>query len=482
MQIKRASGVLMHISSLWGNYSCGSFGKEALEFIDFLSDGGFSYWQVLPFCTPDEFHSPYKSLAAFGGNPYFIDLEKLASDGLLTRGELDGAKQKTPYSCEFDRLDAERMPLLRKAAERADRCLRAEVENFASENPYLDKACLFMAQREANGGKEWQEWTVKEPDGEELFFRRFLEYEFRTQWHEIRAYAHKKGIKLVGDIPIYVALDSADVWANRDQFLLDARDRPTAVAGVPPDYFSADGQLWGNPLYDWDKMKKDGYEWWRARLHLMYELFDGVRIDHFRGLESYWSIPAGETTAKNGKWVKGPGKDFIDAVKSITDPEKNFVIAEDLGEITPEVEELVNYSGFPGMRVLQFAFLGGDNPHLPHNYINGCVAYSGTHDNNTLLGYVWEQSDAERREMLDYIGYTDKNWDACYDTILRTMYRSSAGLVMFPIQDLLGYGSDTRLNVPGRTDGNWLYRITKEQLSGIDTSHFRRFSELYKRK
>lgn len=482
MKIKRAAGVLMHVSTLWGDFSCGSFGKEALEFIDFLTECGFSYWQMLPFCNPDEFNSPYRSLSAFGGNPYFIDLETLSREGLITASELGAARQMTPYICEFDRLSRERLPLLRKASLRADVFMREKIAEFISENKYIAQVCLFMALRRANGDKEWFKWTIDTPDKDELFFRQFLEYEFLTQWQNVRAYAKKRGVKLIGDIPIYVSLDSADVWANKEQFQLDEKNRPTSVAGVPPDYFSADGQLWGNPLYDWDKMKQDGYAWWCARLSRMYELFDGVRIDHFRGLESYWSVPATEKTARNGKWEKGPGKDFIDAIKNITDPRKNFVIAEDLGVITPFVEELVEYSGFPGMRVFQFAFLSGDNPHMPHNYINNCIAYSGTHDNNTLLGYVWEQNEGERREMLDYIGYTDKNWDSCYPTIIRTLYRSAAGLVIFPIQDILGYGSDTRLNTPGRAVGNWLYRIKKEQLSGIDKARYRRLSELYKRK
>ena len=481
MQIKRSSGVLMHISTLWGDYSCGTFGREALEFIDFLKKGGFSYWQVLPFCRPDEFASPYKSLSAFGGNPYFISPEELMRKGLITKDELDAAKQKTPYSCEFDRLSRERLPLLRRAAGRVSPELREKIEKFVAEDKYIEQVCMFMALRKANGEKEWQEWTVKVPDADELFFCEFLEYEFFTQWKKVKDYAEKNGIKIIGDVPIYVSSDSADVWANKEQFLLDERNRPTAVAGVPPDYFSKDGQLWGNPLYDWDAMKKDGYAWWRARMKRMFSLFDGVRIDHFRGLESFWSVPADAKTAREGKWVKGPGKDFVDAIKADMDEKKNFVIAEDLGDITEDVTKLVDYSGFPGMRVFQFAFLGGDNPHMPHNYVNNCIAYSGTHDNNTLLGYVWEQNEGERREMLDYIGYTDKNWDACYPTIIKTLYRSSAGLVILPIQDILGYGSDTRLNTPGKAEGNWLYRITKEQLSGVDISRYKRYSELYKR-
>ena len=273
----------MHVSSLYGDYSVGSFGKEAKEFIDFLAESGFSYWQVLPFCMTDECNSPYKSLASFGANPMFIDLPTLFARGLLTKGELDGAKQKSPYLCEYSRLSEERLPLLRKAAARVSEFEKKRVAEFLTERPYLAKAAEFLALREANGGALWSEWTVTEADSDELFFWQFIQYEFFTQWMGVKDYAHEKGVKIIGDVPIYVALDSADVWAEPEQFLLDARNRPTAVAGVPPDYFSEDGQLWGNPLYDWKKMKADGYAWWARRIEYMLTLFDGVRIDHFRG-------------------------------------------------------------------------------------------------------------------------------------------------------------------------------------------------------
>lgn len=476
--IKRSSGVLMHVSSLWGDYSVGSFGCEAREWIDFLKESGFSYWQVLPFCLPDEFNSPYKSFSAFSVNPYFIDLPTLCEAGLLTREELLAAKQKTPWGCEFDRLREERMELLALAASRVRD--RAPVERFLEEHPQVALFCRFMAIKASNGGKEWNEWTQEEPDPKVLWLWQFTQYEVCRQWLELKKYANERGISIIGDIPIYVAYDSSDVWANQELFKLNKARRPSSVAGVPPDYFCEDGQLWGNPLYDWKRMKQDGYAWWRERMSFMLELFDGVRIDHFRGLESYFSIPAKEKTARNGVWKKGPGMSLIKALRPLC--EEKLIIAEDLGDITPAVRELVEKSGFPGMRVLQFAFLGDDgSPHLPHNYDNHCIAYTGTHDNNTLLGYVWDQDDATRQKIMRYCGF-EGDWDACYDAILRMMMGSHAGLLMLPVQDLLQYGSDTRINTPGKGDGNWSYRVTREQLMRVSKEKFYDWNRLYGRR
>jgi len=476
--MKRASGVLMHVSSLWGDYSEGSFGNAAKEWIDFLADCGFSYWQTLPFCLPDEYNSPYCSLSTFSVNPFFIDLPSLAEEGLLTEAELAEATQKTPYACEFSRLARERMDLLEKACQRFVGW--DAVDSFFEAHPRTADFCRFMALRAANDNRPWQEWTVAREDRSVLRLWRFTQYIFFRQWKEIKAYANEKGISVIGDIPIYVALESSDVWAAPEQFLLDRENKPMGVAGVPPDYFAADGQLWGNPLYDWKKMKEDGYSWWKDRIRFMCELFDGVRIDHFRGLESYYSIPAGETTARNGKWVKGPGMSLIRALKEVAG--EKLLIAEDLGDITPAVHKLVKNSGFPGMRVLQFGFLGDPgSPHLPHNYDNHCIAYTGTHDNNTLLGYIWELDDATRRKVLSYCGYYGEDWDRGYDAILRTVFQSHAGLLILPVQDLLLYGSDTRLNKPGTSDDNWSYRITKEQLASIDRNKFLIWNRLYGR-
>lgn len=476
--MRRSSGVLMHVSSIWGEYSSGSFGEEAFEWIDFLSDCGFSVWQVLPFCLPDEYNSPYKSYSAFSGNPFFIDLPLLYKSGLLTAEELGEAKQKTEYNCEFDRLKKERFELLKKASKRFED--KTSIEKFFISHRETERFCEFMALRASNGDKPFGEWSNTDVDKETLDAWRFIQYIFHKQWADVKSYANKRGISVIGDVPIYVSYDSADVWADPKQFKLDKTGAPTGVAGVPPDYFCEDGQLWGNPLYDWNKMKADGFSWWKQRMRYMTELFDGVRIDHFRGLESYYSIPADAKNAKNGKWIKGPGMALIKELRSVC--ADKLIIAEDLGEITPKVKKLVDDSGFPGMRVLQFAFLGEENSiHLPHNYPENCVAYTGTHDNNTLLGYVWEIDESTRRKLFAYCGYTGGDWDNCYEAIMRTMFASHAGLLMLPVQDLLFYGSDTRFNTPGKSDGNWSYRLTRDQLKNIDRARLREWNRIYGR-
>ncbi len=475
--LKRGSGVLMHVSSLWGAYGIGSFGKSAKEWIDTISSMGFSYWQVLPFCLPDDYNSPYKSFSAFSINPYFIDLDLLFDQGLLLKEELNLALEESPYLCEFERLKKERLPLLKKASERFTDW--DKVKEFLKENPHTEKFCLFMALKEANQNKHWTDWETDSFNESTLKAWQFIEYVAFTQWLNIKAYANKKGVGIIGDIPIYVSDDSCDVWSEKGNFLLDKKGKPQSVAGVPPDYFCEDGQLWGNPLYNWPKMKKDGFSWWKDRMAFMCKLFDGVRIDHFRGLESYFAIPANEKTAKNGKWVKGPGMAFINAIKTVT--KDKLIIAEDLGDITPEVHALVEKSKFPGMSVLQFGFLGDDNsPHLPHNYKNNLVSYTGTHDNNTLLGYMWENDEQTKEKILDYFGYNG-DWNSCYDAILRTMFQSGAGLVILPVQDLLLYGSDTRLNKPGNACDNWAFRITKEQIDTINKEKFFKWNKQYAR-
>ena len=490
MNLTRSSGVLMHITSLPSDYSVGCFGKEALDFIDFLSDCGFTWWQVLPFCVADDCNSPYKSYSAFGGNPYFIDLRQLRDEGLLTDLELTVVKQDTPYSCEYEKLRDTRLSLLRLASTRLDEGGKAEVLAFIEEHPYLKQFCDFMALRYANSDTPWYEWRIDTPHKSEYVAWAFMQHRFMTQWAKVRTYANEKGIKIMGDMPIYVAYDSCDVWANRDLFQLDSEGAPTHVAGCPPDYFSEDGQLWGNPLYDWNRMKQDNFAWWSARMAHMLSLFDGVRIDHFRGLESYWSIPATATTAKAGKWVKGPGKPFIKRMHEVADEatqksgQTALIVAEDLGESTPALRKFVSDSGFPNMRVIQFGFDGDvANTHLPHNYNQASVAYTGTHDNNTLLGFIWELDDVTRRQVLDYCGYTQEHWDTpeAYRAVIRTLFRSVSSLAMLPIQDVLGYGADTRMNIPGLPEGNWRYRVTKAQLDAIDKAYFRHLNQLYGR-
>jgi len=476
----RKSGVLLHISSLPGDYSIGSFGREAYRFVDFLAESGFSYWQVLPFCMPDECNSPYKSHSSFGANPYFIDLELLWQEGLITREELDSARGNGPYLAEYERLKKERIPLLMKAAERCDRKMREEIDTFMKENPELYEASLFFSYRKANLNEHWRNWNVEICEKKVLFGWEFIQYKFFTQWQKVKKYANSKGIEIIGDIPIYVAFDSADVWSDTEQFLLDGADLPTSVAGVPPDYFSLDGQLWENPLYNWKQMKKDGFGWWKRRIEYMLTLFDGVRIDHFRAFESYWSVPFGAKSAKEGKWVKGPGRAIINAIKEVA--KDKLIIAEDLGHITPAVHSLLKYSRMPGMRVVQFAFLGDENSiHLPHNFDKNCVAYTGTHDNNTLLGYIYELDAENRKRLFDYFGFSGESFTDAVRHIVRALLASTADTVIIPIQDLLVYGCDTRMNTPGVANGNWAYRVTREQLSEIDRESMRYYNKLYGR-
>lgn len=475
---ERKSGVLMHISSLFGDYGIGSFGEGAKEFIDFLKECGFTYWQTLPFCMADDCNSPYQSYSAFGGNPYFIDLDILFKKGLITAEELESQKQSTPYSCEYSRLYHTRFDILLKAGKRAQN--KSEINEFIEKNKYLKDFCEFMGRKAANGGKPWYEWENDSIDNATFEMWKFIQFEFFAEWNEIKKYANEKGIKIIGDVPIYVALDSSDTWGNPQYFMLDRDNVPTSIAGVPPDYFCEDGQKWGNPLYNWEEMKKDGYKWWCDRISHMLTIFDGIRLDHFRGFESYWSIPNGAKTAKEGEWKKGPGIELCEKFKEIAGDK--LIIAEDLGDIDDNVRKLVKDSGFPGMNVFQFGFFGDTKSnHMPHNYKENSVSYTGTHDNNTLLGYLWELNENERREMLFYCGYESEDWERGYNNILKTVFESHSGLVIFPIQDLLGYGSDTRLNIPGKADGNWQFRITKDQLNTIDKEKFKKYNRIYGR-
>ncbi|MBP5209945.1 MAG: 4-alpha-glucanotransferase [Clostridia bacterium] len=471
--MERTAGVLAHVTSLPNGYGCGGFGDECLRFVDFLVDCGFGIWQVLPFCLPDEYHSPYKSFSAFSGNPYMISLPRLARDGLISAAELEAARERSPYLCEFERLDGERLALLAQAAERAG--ADKEIDGYLAAHPQAERFCRYMARRAASENPE-----KSDTDGGVYRLWAFCQYVFDRQWKEVKAYANERGVRIVGDVPIYVSAESADVDAAPHLFDLTADGRPRRVAGCPPDYFAKDGQMWGNPLYDWKKMKEDGYGWWRERLEHMFEWFDGVRLDHFRGFSSFWAIPAGATTAREGKWVKGPGRAFVDMVRRIA--AGRTVIAEDLGEETRDVEKLVRYSGFPGMRVLQFGFAGDETSrHVPFRYEKNCVAYSGTHDNDTLLGYIWEMDPAERQRLMRYCGCEGESWERACDEAIRVLYASAADTVILPLQDLLRFGGDTRMNLPGRASGNWAWRVTDAQLAGIDRAEWRGLARLYGR-
>lgn len=476
--MERKSGVLMHISSLPSDYSIGNFGDGAKKFIDFLAECGFSYWQVLPFCVTGDCNSPYCSYSSFSLNPYFTDPEKLYEKGLVTLEELNEQKQDSPYVCEYEKLFEKRLIFLKKASKHAKN--KSEIEDFCQKHPHTKNFCEFMGKKYAANNKSWIEFDENLYNEETVFMWKFIQFEFYFQWIEIKKYANEKGVKIIGDIPFYVSFESSDVASNPQYFLLDKDNIPTCVAGVPPDYFSADGQLWGNPLYNWNEMKKDDYKWQKERLEFYFELFDGVRLDHFRGFESYWSVKNGEKTAKNGHWEKGPGLELINIFKKIK--KDKLIIAEDLGEITDDVRNLVKESGFPGMNVFQFGFFGdAKSNHIPHNYKKNSVSYSGTHDNNTLLGFLWELNDNDRKNMLSYCGYENEDWEKGYNNMLKTIFMSHSDIVIFPIQDLLGYGSDTRLNTPGTAKGNWQFRITYEQLNSIDKEKFKNYNRIYGR-
>ncbi len=494
----RSAGVLMHISSLPGKYGIGNLGKAARDFADKLAEMGISAWQVLPVGPTDFFNSPYASLSAFAGNPSFIDPEQLCEDGLITRQELKECEVDSPYVVDFAAVARWLMPTLRKAYGRADAALLKDVESFADKNKWLPDYALFRAVKEKNGQSLWQNWEedirlrkkravdkAKKELKDDIGFYCFIQYEFYKQWDAFRKYANSKGVSIIGDMPIYLSLDSADVWANPKLFSLDADLGLRCCAGVPPDYFCADGQKWGNPLYDWAAMKKDGYSWWLRRIENSLRLYDAVRIDHFRGFSSYWEVPV-DKSAKFGTWRKGPGMDLFSTLAKANP--NAAIIAEDLGDIDSEVVKLVKDSGFPGMGVMQFAFISNeDNPHLPHNYTNNTVAYTGTHDNNTILGWLWESDPGARQYALDYCDFKG-DWGVggpqspVIRSIMRTLWRSGARVAIVPIQDLCGFGGDCRMNKPGVADGNWNFRVTREALDSIDVGSIRGMTELYRRR
>ncbi|MBO5059441.1 MAG: 4-alpha-glucanotransferase [Clostridia bacterium] len=484
----RKAGILMHISSLPTDFGIGTIGKDAFEFVDFLKRTGQSCWQVLPL-HPTEFgNSPYQSPSVFAGNPLLIDLTELKNQGLLWGEDFDGIFfGSDEEKVDFEAVKAYKNDILEKAFSRFH--ITPEYNAFSSENAYwLDDFALYMALKEHFDQKPWYEWdegiknhttAAVQKYTNELWNRielyKFRQYIFYSQWSKLKEYANSNGIEIIGDIPIYVALDSCDVWTNRKLFQLDADGTPKAIAGCPPDAFSADGQLWGNPLYDWSVMSEDGYSWWISRLSTSMKLYDIIRLDHFRGFEAYYAIPYGDTDAKRGEWKKGPGMSLFNSVKNRV-PEVQ-IIAEDLGYLTEDVHELLKKSGFPGMKVLQFAFDPyNDNPYLPYNYPENCVAYTGTHDNDTIIG--WYENEPNKEFIRDYLDVgTD---DLVPVAMVRTILASRAKLAVIPIQDYLGYGR--RMNTPSTAnDENWSYRIKKGALHDGVAYHIEHLTRLYKR-
>lgn len=495
--LERAAGVLLHVTSLPGNHGVGDLGQAAYDFIDFLSSAGQRYWQVLPIGPGDMIFacSPYMSLAALAGNPLLISPELLVADGYLSSKDLQDKPDFSEYFVEFDKVIPYKKRLLQKAFENFQRDLPfVDFEKFSSNKQWLSDYALFMSLREQFVDMAWNAWppelVAREPAAlaqwtqklsDRVNFYKFEQFCFSRQWQKMRDYANSKGVRLIGDIPIYVSLDSVDVWANQECFCLDEISRqPTHVAGVPPDYFSETGQRWGNPLYRWKiGTQKNArlYGWWRTRFHQLRSVVDLVRIDHFRAFESYWQVSASEKTAINGKWVKGPGRYFFQAMGDALHDLP--VIAEDLGIITPEVEALREELGFPGMKILQFAFDSDEeNLYLPHNYTDSnCVVFTGTHDNNTTLGWFLgaEGSAAGKERAMRYANSDGSNisWD-----FIRLAMASVADTAIIPLQDVLGFGADCRFNLPGSVEGNWVWRCAARFLNaGVaarlrDETHF----------
>jgi 4-alpha-glucanotransferase len=504
---ERASGLLLHPTSLPGVHGSGDLGGEARSFVDFLESAGQRWWQMLPVGPPGYGESPYSAQSAFAGNPMLVDPEQLVERGWIDRREVAPRRALASQAIEYVPMEAHRMRILRAAFEGAKGRLArggdAEYRSFATRAaPWLDDFALFRALKREHGGAPWTRWAPalagREPEAlaaarercaGEIEFERFVQYAFDLQWRALREYAAARGVGLIGDIPIFVAHDSADVWAHPDLFALDERGEPVAVAGVPPDYFSATGQRWGNPLYRWKRMRRGGYRWWEDRLRTLLDRFDAIRVDHFIGFQRYWRIPADEPTAVRGRWMKGPGAHFFATMKRKLG--RLPLIAEDLGAVTPAVFALRDRFEFPGIKILQFAF--GKDPYaytfLPHNYVRRAVVFTGTHDNDTTVGWFrdegggWStrspaEAEAERTAALRYLGTTgdEIHWD-----MIRTAFASVANLAIVPVQDVLGLGSQARMNRPGDPTGNWLWRFEGGALTPIHAERLALMTATYGR-
>jgi 4-alpha-glucanotransferase len=467
----RTGGILLHISSLPSPYGIGTLGKEAYRFVDFLAESGLKYWQILPIGPTSFYDSPYQSYSTFAGNPYFIDIDLLIRDKLLKRSDAAGYWGKED-TVDYGLLYEKRYRLLKTAYGNFINHLPQDFDGFCSENAWwLDDYALFMTLKDKHGGTSWQEWEpgarlrdfdtlrqTKEMHGQDIGFWKMLQYLFFKQWKMLKTYAGGKGIRIIGDIPIYVALDSVDVWANPGLFLLDENLQPTAVAGCPPDGFTDAGQLWGNPIYNWDAMSEKNYDWWINRFMACAGFYDVTRIDHFRGFDSYYSIPYGSTDAKNGTWFRGPGIEFLRFIEKHIG--HNNIIAEDLGFLTDSVRNMLRESGYPGMKVLEFAFDSReDTDYLPHSYTRNCVVYIGTHDNDTALGWLAGINKKDYQYAKKYLGLSKEeglNWG-----MMRGAWSSSADLAVVQMQDLLGLSSEARMNTPGTLGNNWVWRMKK---------------------
>ena len=492
---KRSSGVLLPVSSLPSPYGIGGFGRDARLWAEFLGEAGQSFWQILPLSPADGSGSPYQSVSAFAGDGNYIDLETLCCEGFLDPADYTGVKwSDSGQRVDYGSLDILRAPLLGKAFSRFKETGApgiSTLDSFISRNSWVDDYCLYMAIKAAHGGRPWFEWEeplrarqrgaldeIRVSYAEDYRYHAFIQYQHRRQWKTLREYANSRGIRVIGDVPIYVALDSADVWANPALFQLDEKGLPTEVAGYPPDALSDYGQLWGNPLYNWNVMAQNGYRWWTERLRSSFGLYDVVRIDHFRGLESYFAIPSGTVPAA-GQWKKGPGEEFIDAVKRAL-PDACF-IAEDLGAPSEAVDRLLEYSGFPGMKVLQFAFDPlGDKENRPYKYPRNTVVYPGTHDNDTVKGWAENTQELYVDHAIEYIGVRSR--EELPNGMIRVAMQSAADLAIIQMQDWLGLGSEARINTPSTMGGhNWSWRLDSGALTDSLAAEMARMTATYDR-
>ena len=492
---ERAAGILMPISSLPSEYGIGCFSKSAYEFVDWLKGAGQSYWQILPLGPTSYGDSPYQSFSTFAGNPYFISLDELIEEGVLTRAECEKVNWgKAKGSIDYEKIYNGRYPLLRKAYERSKVSENPEYQKFVKENSWwLSDYALFMAVKGRFDNVEWTKWAedirlrwkwAMDYYREELYydieFQQYMQFKFHEQWMKLKTYANENGVKIIGDIPIYVAMDSADTWAHPELFQLDEENVPTAVAGCPPDGFSATGQLWGNPLYRWDYHRETGYAWWISRLHYVFQMYDVVRIDHFRGFDEYYSIPYGNETAVDGTWMPGPGMDLFHTIEERLG--KLNIIAEDLGFLTESVLQMLSDSGFPGMKVVQFAFdPNGGSAYLPHNYPENSVVYTGTHDNDTTRGWYHSTDKATRDFAKEYMNAQRLDEDDLAWDFIRLAMSSKANLCVTPMQDLLNLDGKARINVPSTLGGNWTWRMEKGQFDEETVKRLKRMTWLYER-
>lgn len=492
----RSCGILLHISSLPGKFGVGTLGKAAYDFVDFLEKSGQTYWQILPVGPTGFGDSPYQSYSAYAGNPLLIDLDMLIADGLISPDDRDLSvlDEKKDFA-DYAQLYSFKNIVLHKAAERffkqADEKLTLDYKRFCAANGFwLDDYALFMSLKYHFHQKMWTDWDddirLREPDAVERYSAelsheiecwKFIQYKFFEQYFAMKTYANRHGIKIYGDMPIYVSMDSADVWASPQLFMLDKDCRPVKVAGCPPDDFAPTGQLWGNPLYDWDKMEQDGFIWWISRVEYSSRLFDLTRIDHFRGFESFYAIPAEDDTAENGTWLKGPSMKLFNAIKAELGDVK--LVAEDLGFLTPEVKKMLKEAGYPGMNVLEFAFYGGeDSGYLPHNYIRNSVTYIGTHDNDTALGWYHSLEKQDRKFAKKYMALTKK--EGVCGGLIRTAFASVSDLVIIQMQDYLELGSEARMNIPSTIGGgNWAWRMPEGALTKQLSKRIRKYAKMY---